>query len=277
MNMKRGLPDRARMRHDAHFVDELVKRSSSNIGAFVPLSLIDVNPEQPRSQMGDLEELTASIREKGVLEPILIRGTGEGRYQIISGERRFRAASAAGLEEIPAIELDVDDREVLEIALVENIQRKDLTPFEEAEGFQILQEKFGYTHEKIAQVVGKSRTTVTETLQLNDIPSPIRDAARRAGINNKSVLVQIARAGSEKAMIDAVGRFAAGEIGRSELRREISRPEQKKAGRPKNFTYSFRDKTLPFSLSLSFRKPRVEKSEVVEALREVVRRLEGEA
>ena len=275
MNMKRGLPDRARMRHDAHFVDELVKRSSSHIGAFVPLSLIDANPDQPRSQMGDLEELTASVRDKGVLEPILIRATGQGRYQIISGERRFRAAAAAGLEEIPAIELDVDESEVLEIALVENIQRKDLTPFEEAEGFHILQEKFGYTHEKIAQVIGKSRTTVTETLQLNDIPSPIRDAARRAGIQNKSVLVQIARAGSEKAMIDAVDRFAAGEIGRAELRRETARPAEKKAGRPKNYTYSFRDKALPFSLSLSFRKPRVDKAEVVEALREVVRRLEG--
>lgn len=264
------------MRHDAHFVEELVRRSSTHLGAFVPLSLIDANPGQPRSQMGDLEELTASVREKGVLEPILVRAAGNGRYQIISGERRYRAATAAGLDEIPAIELDVDDREVLEIALVENIQRKDLTPFEEAEGFQILQDKFGYTHEKISQVIGKSRTTVTETLQLNDIPSHIREACRRAGINNKSVLVQIARSGSEKSMADAVARFATGQIDRAALRRETARVEPKKAGRPKNYTFNFKDRSLPFTLSLTFRKPSVERDEVLEALRQVARRLEQE-
>ena len=275
--MKRGLPDRAKMRHDAHFVDELVKRSSTHIGAFLPLTAIEVNPEQPRSHMGDLEELTASVREKGVLEPILVRGTGSGRYQIISGERRFRAATAAGLDEIPAIELDVDDREVLEIALVENIQRKDLTAFEEAEAFKVLQEKFEYTHEKIAQVIGKSRTTVTETLQLNDIPSAIRDACRLAGISNKSVLVRIARAGDERSMLDTVSRFATGQIDRADLRRETARVEQKKAGRPKNYTFNFRDKALPFALSLTFKRPKVEKTEIVQALRQVADRLEDEA
>ena len=275
--MKRGLPDRAKMRHDAHFVDELVKRSSTHIGAFLPLTAIEVNPEQPRTHMGDLEELTASVREKGVLEPILVRGTGSGRYQIISGERRFRAATAAGLEEIPAIELDVDDREVLEIALVENIQRKDLTAFEEAEAFKVLQEKFEYTHEKIAQVIGKSRTTVTETLQLNDIPSSIRDACRLAGISNKSVLVRIARAGDERSMLDAVSRFATGQIDRADLRRETARVDQKKAGRPKNYTFNFRDKALPFALSLTFKRPKVDKTEIVQALRQVADRLEDEA
>jgi ParB family chromosome partitioning protein len=274
--MKRGLPERSKMRHDAHFVDELVRRSSTHLGAFLPLSLIDANPEQPRSQMGELDELTASVREKGVLEPILVRATTDGRYQIISGERRFRAATAAGLEEIPAIELDVDDREVLEIALIENIQRKDLTPFEEAEGFQILQDKFGYTHDKISQVVGKSRTTVTETLQLNDIPPDIREACRRAGINNKSVLVQIARAGNEKSMVDAVARFSTGQIDRAALRRETARVDQKKAGRPKNYTFSFKDRSLPFTLSMTFKKSSVERRELVDALRQVATRLEQE-
>jgi len=159
--MRRGLPDKSKMRHDAHFVEELVKRSTTHVGQYLPLSVIDPNPEQPRSQLGNLEELTASIREKGVLEPILVRAKANNRYEIISGERRFRAATAAGLDEIPTIELDADERESLEIALIENIQRKDLTPFEEAEGFLFLQEKFGYTHEKISKVLGKSRTTVT--------------------------------------------------------------------------------------------------------------------
>ncbi|MGN6186442.1 MAG: ParB/RepB/Spo0J family partition protein [Thermoanaerobaculia bacterium] len=211
---KRGLPERSVMRADAHYVDELTKRSGRHIGTMLPLQFIEPNAEQPRTQLGNIEELASSVREKGVLEPILVRHIGPNRYQIISGERRYRAATMAGLDEIPAIELDVDDREQLEIALIENIQRKDLTPFEEAEGLLILQQKFNYTHEKISQVIGKSRTTVTETLLINDIPDRIRVMCREAGISNKSVLVQVARAGSEEAMEHFVRAFAAGELSR---------------------------------------------------------------
>jgi len=276
MTMKRGLPERATMRHDAHFVEELTRRSGRHIGSMIPLELIEANPEQPRTNPGNLEELAASIREKGVLEPILVRSIGPNRYQIISGERRFRAASMAGLDEIPAIEFDVDDKETLEIALVENIQRKDLTPFEEAEGFQLLQQRFGYTHDKISQVIGKSRTTVTETLLINDIPDRIRAMCREAGIVNKSVLVQIARAGDEEAMERVMRRVAVGELSREELRKQTAAPEPKKAGRPKNYTFQLKDKSLPFTLSLSFKKARVEKAEIVAAVRELLRRLERE-
>ena len=207
-----------------------------------------------------------------MLEPILVRSVGPNRYQIVSGERRFRAATIAGLDEIPAIELDVDDKEMLEIALIENIQRKDLTPFEESEGFAALQERFGYTHDRIAQVVGKSRTTVTETLLLNDIPDRIRAMCREGGIANKSVLVQIARAGDERAMEALVRRFATGETTREEVRKEAA---PKKAGRPKNFVWQVKDKSLPFTFNLSFRKANVEKSEVIAALRELLRRLDA--
>jgi ParB family chromosome partitioning protein len=274
--MKRGLPERATMRHDAHFVEELTRRSGRHIGSMIPLELIEANPEQPRTNPGNLDELAASIREKGVLEPILVRSIGPNRYQIISGERRFRAASMAGLDEIPAIEFDVDDKETLEIALVENIQRKDLTPFEEAEGFQLLQQRFGYTHDKISQVIGKSRTTVTETLLINDIPDRIRAMCREAGIANKSVLVQIARAGDEEAMERALRRVARGELSREELRKQTAAPEPKKAGRPKNYTFQLKDKSLPFTLSLSFKKAKVEKAEIIAAVRELLRRLERE-
>lgn len=277
MSGKRGLPERSVMRHDSHYVEELTKRSGRHIGTMLPLEFIEPNAEQPRTQLGNLEELAASIREKGVLEPILVRVIGPNRYQIIAGERRYRAASLAGLDEIPAIELDVDDREQLEIALIENIQRKDLTAFEEAEGLYVLQQKFGYTHEKISQVIGKSRTTVTETLLINEIPDRIRLMCREAGISNKSVLVQVARASSEEAMEQAVRAFAAGELSREDLRRQTaSKPEPKKAGRPKNFTYALKDKSLPFTLNLAFKKPNVEKGEVIEAVRELLKRLESE-
>jgi len=277
MALKRGLPERATMRHDAHFVDELTRRSGRHIGSMLPLAMVEANAEQPRTSLGNIEELAASIREKGVLEPILVRALGPNRYQIISGERRYRAATLAGLDEIPAIELDVDDKETLEIALIENIQRKDLTPFEEAEGLYILQQKFGYTHERISQVIGKSRTTVTETLLINDIPDRIRVLCREAGISNKSLLVQIARAADEDAMEDVVRRYAAGEATRDDVRRQTAaKPEPKKAGRPKHFTWQVKDKSLPFTLNMAFKKSEVDKSEIVGALRELLRRLETE-
>ena len=274
---KRGLPERSVMRHDSHYVDELTRRSGRHIGSMLPLQWIEPNAEQPRTQLGNIEELAASVREKGVLEPILVRQIAPNRYQIISGERRYRAATLAGLDEIPAIELDVDDREQLEIALIENIQRKDLTPFEEAEGLYILQQRFDYTHERISQVIGKSRTTVTETLLLNDIPDRIRAMCREAGISNKSILVQVARAGGEEAMEQVVRAFAAGELSRDELRRKTAaKPEPKKAGRPKNYVFAVKDKSLPFTLNLAFKKPNVEKSEVIAAVRELLHRLETE-
>ena len=111
MAMRKGLPERASMRHDAHFVEELAKRTGRHIGSMIPLQLIEPNADQPRTTLGNIEELAASIREKGVLEPILVRQLGPNHYQIISGERRFRAATLAGLDEIPAIELDVDELE----------------------------------------------------------------------------------------------------------------------------------------------------------------------
>jgi ParB family transcriptional regulator, chromosome partitioning protein len=275
---KRGLPERSVMRADSHYVDELTRRSGRHIGSMLPLQLIEPNAEQPRTQLGNIDELAASVREKGVLEPILVRPIGPNRYQIISGERRYRAATMAGLDEIPAIELDVDDKEQLEIALIENIQRKDLTPFEEAEGFAALQQKFGYTHDKISQVIGKSRTTITETLMINDIPDRIRAMCRESGISSKSVLVQVARAGSEEAMEQFVRAYAAGELSREELRKQTAtRPEQKKAGRPKNYVFELKDKSLPFSLNLAFKKPNVERTEVIEAVRELLRRLESES
>lgn len=276
--MKRGLPKKKKMRHDAHFVETLVRRSNESVGTMLPMSLIDPNPEQPRTQLGNLQELTASIREKGVLEPILVRALDDGRYQIISGERRFRAATEAGLDEIPAIELDADDSEVMEIALVENIQRKDLSPFEEAEGFLFLQERFGYTHERISEVIGKSRTTITETLQLNDIPDRIRALCREHGVARKSLLVQIARAKTTEEMEELVTRIAAGEMTRDEVRSKTSKKKTApKRGRPKNFRFTVREKDLPFKLDMQFKKADVEREEIIEALEAVLERLRGDS
>src|SRR5215510_12945067 len=181
------------MRHDRHYVEELSSRGAT-VGRMIALDRLEPNPQQPRNDIGDLEELVASIRERGVLEPLLVRPSQVGgRFMIISGERRYRAAREAGLREVPCIEMDVDDRAVAEIALIENLQRKDLTPYEEAEGLQALVERFNYKHEDVARKIGKSRSSVTEALTIAALPSDIREECRKAEISSKSMLLQVAR------------------------------------------------------------------------------------
>ncbi len=139
------------------------------------ISLVDPKSDQPRKYFDReaLEELAASITENGLLQPILVREYGEDRYQIIAGERRFRASKLAGLSEIPAIVLEKDDRKAAEIALIENIQREDLNPLEEALGYKALAEEYGLTQEELSQRVGKSRSAVANMLRLLDLPDAV--------------------------------------------------------------------------------------------------------
>jgi ParB family transcriptional regulator, chromosome partitioning protein len=120
-----GLPETVRMRHDSHYVEALTSSAGTPIGRMVPIEQMDANPNQPRQVMGDLSELMASIAEKGIIEPLVVRQRG-ARYQIIAGERRYQAAVQVGLREVPIVIREVDDNEIIEIALIENIQRKDL-------------------------------------------------------------------------------------------------------------------------------------------------------
>jgi len=144
--------------------------------AEVPVSLLDPNPFQPRSLMDPsrLAELTASIRESGIVQPILVRRRGE-RFQIIAGERRWRAAQAAGLASVPVTLRDVPDSQLLELALVENVQRQELSALEEAHAFQRLQDEFQLTQEEIARRVGRERSTIANTLRLLRLPRELRD------------------------------------------------------------------------------------------------------
>jgi ParB family chromosome partitioning protein len=195
-----------------------------------------------------------------------------GRYRIIAGERRFRAAMEAGLAEVPCIELDVSDADVLEIALIENLHRKDLHPFEEAEGFAGLAERHGYTQARIAQAIGKSRVSVTEAMSLLDIPEELRDECRRADIDAKSVLLEIARMKDPEKMREAVRGIARGST-RDDLRAQ--KRDDAPSRRPKRFAFVYKPKGGPYKLALSFAKSRVEKSELIHALREVIKQLEA--
>ncbi|MGH9819616.1 MAG: ParB/RepB/Spo0J family partition protein [Pyrinomonadaceae bacterium] len=200
---KRGLPAGVQMRHDFHYVEEL-NVANRPVGKIIPIGSIEPNPEQPRSDFGDLTDLTESIREKGVLEPLLVKPKGDGRFMIVAGERRWRASNLAGLEEVPCIELDLDDKGVAEIALIENLQRKDLTIWEEADGLKALGEKFGYTQDQIAKKISKSRTTVTELMTVAGIPGEIREKCRASNISSKSTLLEIARQFDDAAMLKFV-------------------------------------------------------------------------
>lgn len=273
MSVRRaGLPVAVKMRHNAHYVEEIISRSGAAIGRMIPVEQLQPNLEQPRKDAGDLEGLTASIRSKGVLEPLLVRYLPESeKYMIISGERRYRAARAAGLREVPCIEKDADDAETLEIALVENLQRKDLTPFEEAEGVQVLLERLGLTHEEIARKIGKSRSSVTETLTLRSIPHAIKALCIEKGVLSKSQLLQVARQESETKMKDVVQRFWLGLLDREQARRE-RQPERK----PNPAVFRFVPPAKDFRLTLQFRKSNVEREEVIQALRRILKTLESE-
>src|SRR5689334_17763469 len=194
------------MRHDEHYVDALASSAGTPIGRMVPIDLIDPNPDQPRQVMGDLSELMASIAEKGIIEPLIVRQRGS-RFQIVAGERRYQAAVQVGLRELPVVIREVDDTEIIEVALVENIQRKDLGPFEEAEALAVLADKCGYTHEDLAKRLGKSRTSITESLALAEMPDDVRNLCRLADISSKSVLLQIVRQQDPQKMIALVERL----------------------------------------------------------------------
>ena len=261
------------MRHNAHYVEEIISRSGAAIGRMIPIEEIQPNADQPRKDRGDLRGLVESVREKGVLEPLLVRHLPENdSYMIISGERRYHAAKAAGLAELPCIEKDVDDSESLELALIENVQRKDLTPFEEADGLQALADRFGLTHEEIARKIGKSRSSISELLSLRLIPDEIKALCVESGVLSKSQLLQVARQPSEAKMRDAIRRFALGMLNREQAREE--RHADKK-GRPAVFR--FVPPAKEFKLTLQFRKAEVDRGEVIRALRRIIESLEAEA
>ncbi|HEV3468435.1 MAG TPA: ParB/RepB/Spo0J family partition protein [Pyrinomonadaceae bacterium] len=263
------------MRHDTHYVEELAGQRPTPIGRLIPLEQIDPNPRQPRVEVGDLSELTASIADRGVLEPLLVKPSEvSGRWMIIAGERRWRAARAAGLREVPCIEMDVDERTVAEIALIENLQRKDLTPWEEADGLLALCERYGYTHDDVAKKVGKSRSTVTEALSIAALPEEIREECRRADINVKSTLLQIVRqpdTASMRRMVSEIARKGLTRDGaRAARRQQIEGPSA-----PRPFVFKRAVPSRGATVEVRFSRPDPKEADVLELLRDLIAELEA--
>lgn len=147
---------------------------------YIPIERISPNPEQPRKRFAkeDLDDLAASIKEKGVIQPLIVRKRADDTYEIVAGERRWRAAQLAQLHELPVVVREFTDVEVLEVAIIENIQRADLNAIEEAAGYRQLMDKFGHTQEKMAEALGKSRSHIANLLRLLNLPQPVLDMVR---------------------------------------------------------------------------------------------------
>jgi ParB family chromosome partitioning protein len=265
------------MRHDHHFVDSLSRGALAPIGRMISLEQIDTIPDQPRRQMGDLKDLVASIKEKGVLEPILVRRHGP-RFRIIAGERRYRASREAGLTQIPCIELEVDDKGTLEISLIENLQRRDLSAFEEAHGIKQLIDRFLYTHEEVSRRLGKSRSAITEVLSLTQIPEEVMEYCQEYGITSRSHLLAIAHQPDIDTMLSLAEQIRTQNLTREDVRK-LKNPstEEGKRGRPKHFIFRYRAQDRRFAFSLRFSKAEVSRDEIIHTLRELLQNLEAEA
>ena len=164
-------------------VAETEERASAGPSAAdrkVPIEQITPNPDQPRKRFaeGDLDDLAASIKEKGVIQPLIVRAMADGRFEIVAGERRWRASQMAQLHELPVIVREFSDAEVLEVAIIENIQRADLNAIEEAAGYRRLMDQFGHTQEKMAEALGKSRSHIANLLRLLNLPEPLLEMVR---------------------------------------------------------------------------------------------------
>jgi ParB family chromosome partitioning protein len=282
------------MRHGAHFVDELAARHEAPVGKLVPLSAIRPNQGQPRSDFGELGDLVASIRDKGILEPLLVRRSaqaaanseeveeslskgGGAPYLIVAGERRYRAALEVGLFEVPVIELQVNEEEAFEITLIENLQRKDLTPFEEAEGYRALASRFGYTQEQVAASVGRARSSVAESLALLEIPEELRRSAEALGIRAKSTLLEVARAGSPAAMKAMLEKAARLGLTRDDVRRasreSTASGKRGAKGRRRPYVFKFRAPDRRFALNLTFRQSTVDRDDLIAAIEQILTEL----
>lgn len=274
-NKRSGLPGSVQFRHDGHFVDLISERISGPRIRMIELGKIVPNPQQARSELGNIEELKASIREKGVLEPILVRPR-DGGYEIIAGERRYRASKSIGLKEIPCIEMNVEDNEAMEISLIENLQRKDLDVFEEADGLKALATMYAYNHAQIADKIGKARSTITEIIGLSKIPYEIRDLCKKHRVMSRSTLIEISKQKDVEQMKNLVDAII-----ERELRREDTRLLSRKAKghadeKVKRYVYNFIPPGEEYcKVRIEFKKQEVDKMEIIKILEEAIEKLKS--
>lgn len=279
-NKKSGLPDNLVMRHDPHFVELIASKSAAPRIRIIPIDRIEPNPRQPRNELGDLQELMESIKAKGVLEPIIVRPKGE-KFEIIAGERRYMASKNLGLKEIPCIEMTVDDKEAMEISLIENLQRKDLDIFEEADGLRALMTLYGYSHQEIAEKIGKARSTITEIISVSRIPLTLREKLKKAGITSRSTIIEIAKIENESLMEQVVDQIIERRLTRTDTRdltRLFKEKKELTKEKPKYFVFNYVPKeTKSFRLRIEFKKQVVTRQELIKILEDIIKELKQES
>lgn len=268
---KTGLPEDITMRHDNHYVDLIEDKLYGPRIRMLPISKIDPSPHQARTELGNIEELMASIKEKGILQPIIIREKND-RYEIIAGERRCIAAKNVGLKNVPCIEMNVSDNEAMELALIENLQRKDLSVFEEADGLNALADMYGYSHKQISEKIGKARSTITEILSISKIPKEIRNMCEEFSIKSRGTIIEIAKQENENDMYRLIT-----EIKKRELKREDTRDLSKlikgKEKKIDRYVYKYEEKDKSFKLKIEFKQQKVTKDEIVQILEKLIKKL----
>lgn len=270
---KTGLPGSVKMRHDGHFVDLITTRVEGPRIRMIPIEKIDPNPQQARSELGDIKELMESIKQKGILEPIIVRPI-QGRYEIIAGERRFIASKRLGLKEMPCIEKHVEDNEAMEIALIENLQRKDLDAFEEADGLQALADMYGYSHQDIAKKIGKARSTITEVINLSKIPKDIRKICYESGITSRTTLLEISKLKDKEHMEELIHIIKERDLKREDTR-ELSKRILGKAKRRRMFVYNYKPKGADYRMRLEFKEQDISKNDIIRILEEILKNLKS--
>ncbi len=271
-----GLPETFGMRHDTHFVDFISKKAAAPLVRMISVDKIEPNPRQARSELGNITELMASIKARGVLEPIIVRPIGD-KYEIIAGERRFVASKNVALKEIPCIEMNVGDNEAMEISLIENLQRKDLDVFEEADGLKMLMDTYGYSHGQISDKIGKARSTITEIINISKIPRPARDLCRETGIDkNRSLLIEISKLGSPEEMRALIQKIKERGLKREDTRdlTKLFKGKESPIKKIRHYVFNYspkEDKT--YNLRIEFKKETVSRLEIIRVLEDLLSKL----
>jgi ParB family chromosome partitioning protein len=268
---KVGLPDFVKSKFDNHFVEELSARTRTPVIRNIPIDRLTANVHQPRKDFGDLAELADSIKEKGILEPVLIRPKN-GNFEIVAGERRFRAAQIAGLSEIPCIEHDIADNEALEISIVENIQRKDLNVYEQAFSIKSFSDIYGYTHQEIAQKIGKSRVTVTELIRITDLPEEILERCMELKINSKTFLQELVKLESIEQMKEMLDNYSEEPFSRDKIKEKRKAQKEKKTAEKSVKTLRFNLTSEDKSVKIKFdiKSQEADKNKIINILEKLV-------
>lgn len=266
---KVGLPDFVKSKYDNHFVDEISERTHTMVIRNIPIEKLIANVLQPRKDLGDLTELSESIKEKGIIEPVLVRPKN-GQFEIVAGERRYRAAKLAGLKELPCIEYDVPDNEALELSIIENIQRKDLDIYEQAFSLKSLSEIYGYTHQEIAQKIGKSRVTVTELIRITDLPPDIIEKCTELNITSKTFLLQLVKLENVEQMLEVLKNYSDEPFSREKIKQKRKGEESKEKPPVSGLKFQFATEDKSVRVKFDIKTEHTDKNQIIEILEKLI-------